>query len=121
MTGRRIIGVSQIVIGLLFANLVVILGPVHLLIGAALLIFGGALTLVWPASRISRTIVLAGALALGCWSTVQVLVGLGPPLVFVVVPMAAASIVMACILGRGRMTRGGEAGGPRSGGEFKEP
>jgi len=106
VTRTRIIAVSQIMIGLVFTNLVVIIGPVHLLAGAGLLIVGGLMTLVWPRSRAGRTIMLAGAVSLVIWSAFAVFFfRVQPPLVYVVVVPAVASIVMAFILGQGGLTR----------------
>lgn len=96
MTGARLIAALQILIGLVLTNLVVILGPVYLLAGAGFLLVGALLILVWPSSRAGQTCTLAGALALGGWAIFVVFsFQLHPPLLYLVVPLVAASILMA--------------------------
>jgi serine acetyltransferase len=97
----RVVGAAQVLIGLLFIQLVLITGPVQVLIGVALLIAGGIVTVIWPRSRVGRTITLAGAVTVGAWSAFAVFFfKVQPPLVYLVVIPAAASIVMAFLLQR---------------------
>jgi hypothetical protein len=64
----RVLGLSQVLLSIIFVYLVAVLGPVQLVPAAFVLFVGGVFTLIQPFSLLGRATTRAAATVLGAWS-----------------------------------------------------